>query len=102
MIQGSLLGETPRIRWPDGTVYTSVSSFQSATGKGQNTVVAAPQSVNVAGNDFHLASGSPGINAGVVDAVYNTFLGQYGIDIRKAADGALRPPVGQIGDLGAS
>jgi hypothetical protein len=100
-LKNTLIGEAPRLSWGSAATFTSVSSFQSATGKGLNTIVASPSFVNATTGDFHLNSVSPGTNAGTVESVYDTFLSLYGLDIRKAADGVPRPAVGASSDLGA-
>lgn len=100
-IQYLILGETPRLRWGNNTEYTTIGSFQSDTGKGQNMTVASVQFVNPGTDDFHLVPGSPGTGAGIVDSVYSTFFNRYGLDIRKGADGVPRAAVGQASDLGA-
>ena len=50
--------------------------------------------------DFHLAPGSPAIDAGVFDEVYATVFDRYGISIVVDADGFERP-WGPAIDLGA-
>jgi hypothetical protein len=100
-IEYLLLGESPRLRWFDGTVYTNVASFQAAVGKGRDTIVGFPQFVNAAAGNFRLAAGSPGVDAGVVNGIYDLFQSRYGLDIRTGADGVPRAPVGRVSDRGA-
>jgi hypothetical protein len=85
------LVNSPRIDW-GSTVYTSLSSFQSATGKGQYSISSSPAFVNASGGDFHLSSGSPAIDAGDRDpgGVYQKFLTRYGITIAVDFAGAAR------------
>src|SRR5436190_665489 len=47
----------------DSTIYTSLSSFQSATGQEAHGLQADPQWVNAAAGDFHLTAGSPAIDS---------------------------------------
>ena len=89
-----------RIQWGSGTVHTSLAAFSNATGKGQGSVQADPQFVDVAGKNFQLRAASPAVNAGIVDDVYSTFLNRYGIDIRKDLVGTPRPQ-GASFDIGA-
>lgn len=89
-----------RIQWGDDTVYTTLSAFSSATGKGQGSVEANPQFVDAAGKNFQLRATSPAINAGVAEEVYNIFLNRYGLDIRKDVAGTARPQSSAF-DIGA-
>src|SRR5262249_38370057 len=57
-----------RIEWGDQTVYSSLASFISAKGKGQGSIQADPQFVDVANKNFQLRAASPAINAGLADA----------------------------------
>jgi parallel beta-helix repeat protein len=47
-----------------GTVYSTLASYQSATGEDLHSVWGDPLFVNSAGADFHLAYTSPGVDAG--------------------------------------
>jgi hypothetical protein len=89
-----------RIQWGDFTVHTSLSAFANATGKGQSCVQANPKFVDVGAKNFQLTAGSPAINTGLVDEVYDMFQARYGIDIRKDIQGIARPQ-GAACDLGA-
>lgn len=88
-----------RVRW-DGTTYTSLSSFQSATDECANCLEVEPLFVNASGNDFHIQKTSLLKDAGIVTSVYSTFYSLYGIDIKKSADGTIRPK-GDGWDIGA-
>jgi parallel beta-helix repeat protein len=53
--------------WPSGSstvTYNGLSAFQSATGQEQNGLFAEPLFVNLAGDNFNEAAGSPSIGAG--------------------------------------
>jgi len=94
---------TELIRW--GSHNYNLSEFKTATGKGQNNVLADPKFVDPENNNFHLASDSPAIDAGVTDTgllsnVFATFQSIYGLNIRK--DIVLTPrPQGSGWDIGA-
>jgi len=92
-------GGTPTINW-GGTVYTNLSNFQSATGKGQECVQADPLFVNALANDFHLRNTSPAKDAGLASSVYATFQTLYGISIAEDPDNQTRPQ-GGAWDMGA-
>ncbi len=98
-VTNNLFDGALRVRWPS-TTYTSVSSFQSGTGKCQGCLNADPVFVNAAGNDFRLQSSSPAIEAGAAHAAYTTFQNRYGINIAKDINGLGRP-VGTKFDIGA-
>lgn len=89
-----------RIQWGDNTVFTNLSTFASATGKGSGGIQADPRFVNLAEKNFQLANDSPAINAGIPTDVYATFLSRYGIDISKDTQGIPRPQGGAF-DIGA-
>jgi len=88
-----------RINW-DLSQYTSLSSFQLATGKGENCLSADPGFVNATNNDFRIVSTSPAKDSGIVHTAYTTFLNRYGLNISKDADGTSRPQ-GTTWDIGA-
>jgi parallel beta-helix repeat protein len=52
--------KTVYIDW-NGVKYTTLAAFQAATGQEAHGLQADPQFVNRAGNDLHLAAGSPAI-----------------------------------------
>lgn len=89
-----------RIQWGGQTVYQSLASFINATGKGQGSIQADPQFVDVTNRNFQLRAASPAVNTALSDAVYATFLNRYGLDIRKDFLGAVRPQATAF-DIGA-
>ena len=96
----SLLDNPVRIKWGTGTVYT-LSGFKTAfPGQGTGSINGEPLFVNPTTYDLRLQSGSPGIDAGVAESVYQTFYNLYGIDIAKDAAGVVRPQ-GAAYDMGA-
>ncbi len=99
-MRNNLFGDSePRIQWGDGQV-VDLAAFQAASGKGQNSQAADPVFVALESGDFHLAPGSPAVDAGTLDEVYATFFDRYGISIVFDADG-LERPWGRAIDLGA-
>jgi len=80
-------------------VFGTNARFSGATA-GTNALLADPQFVNPAGNDYHLQSTSPARDAGILSTVYATFQSRYGIDISNAYDGVARPQ-GSAWDIGA-
>jgi hypothetical protein len=87
-------GSSIRVRF-GSTVYN-----HSTHGHGSSNLNSNPLFVNSAGDDFHLQSGSPAVNAGRVSNVYTEFQSRYGLDIRVDPDGVLRPQ-GSAYDIGA-
>jgi hypothetical protein len=65
-----------------------------------NLTTQNPLFVNAAVGDFHLSSGSPAIDAGIVSSVYSGFQGVYGVSIAVDRDGRARPG-GTAWDIGA-
>jgi len=65
-----------------------------------NSTSADPMFANRSGGDFHLAAGSPAIDAGDTSSVYATFQQRYGLGIQVDRDGTSRPE-GRAFDLGA-
>jgi len=89
-----------RIAWAGG-VYTDLSTFQSATGKGLGSLEADPQFINAAEGDFHLQPGSDAVDAaGDIHYYVGLYYSLYGVDIRQDADGGQRL-LGQAIDMGA-
>jgi uncharacterized protein (DUF3820 family) len=88
------------ITWPGGNNYTNLPAFVSGTGQGQNCLNAAPLFVDAPGGDFHLQSGSPGVNAGMNSSVYGLFQTLYGLSINFDYAGTPRPQGGAY-DMGA-
>jgi hypothetical protein len=87
------------ITWGSGT-YTSLSTFQSATGQGQASLVAVPLFENAAAGNFQLQAGSPGVNGGTPSYVYTMFMSLYGLSINVDFNGMPRP-LGGAYDMGA-
>ena len=88
-----------RIQWGDGTV-RDLPGFRTASGKGQDSLVADPLVRDPASGDFGLLSESPAVDAGATDSVYATFLGRYGLSIAVDALGFPRPAAADF-DIGA-
>lgn len=82
---------TPTLKY-NGTTYSSLASFSSATGQETHRVVGNPQLVNPPAN-MSLQGTSPAINAAnpTEETVFATFQSRYGVDIRKDFIGATRP-----------
>jgi hypothetical protein len=78
-----------RIQWGGGRVYTSVAPFQSSAGKGPNTLRVDSRSVNAAGRDFRIYSGSAAIDRAAAPSIYQRFQDQYGRS--RAVDLATNP-----------
>jgi hypothetical protein len=95
----NLLGGAPRIKWGGNSPVYTLATFQSATGKGQGSLNATPLFADPATHDFHLEDASPGIDAGIADAVYATFQSLYGLDIARDRSGVHRPQ-GNAWDMG--
>jgi hypothetical protein len=77
-----------------------VAAYQAATGECAHCLQADPLFVDGANTNFNLQSGSAAIDAGIEEAVYQTYQDLYGIDIR--VDFANTPrPVGANWDMGA-
>lgn len=73
-----------------GTVWTSVAAFTKGTGNVQGT----PDYVNAAGANFVLDTGSPGIGANALDAIYAEYLADFGVSIQVDINGLARPQAG--------
>ena len=93
-------GQPIRIRWQGD--FSSLSSFQQGTGKGEGCVSAEPLLTDSASGDFTLQPGSPAIDAAVADPAYQTFVNLYGLDISVDCYGRPRPgpPTTRL-DIGA-
>ncbi len=96
----NLLGGTVRIFWGGYTPY-NLSSFQSAfPGKGLDSINADPMLVNPAGESFGLQAGSPAIDKGSTENVYDGFKSVYGLDLAVDMARTSRPQ-GAAWDIGA-
>jgi hypothetical protein len=105
-VRNNLFGGGVRIAWGGTNIYTSLSSFLSATGKGEGSLSADPRFADA---NLMIRSDSPAINAGYatsgggphpVFALFdNTYPGAGGI--LRDADGRARPTSGALWDLGA-
>lgn len=91
-------GGTFRAQW--SSLYTSLSSFQSATSTCTNCIVADPEFVDAGNNNFHVAEGSPAIGQNSRHIVYDTFETLYGLSIAYDFNGNRRPETG-LWTLGA-
>ena len=87
------------IRW-GRTAQDNLSSFQSSFNKGLNCKEIDPEYIDPQNGDFTLQSTSPAIDAGNVNAAYDTFFNLYGIDIKVDANSVSRPQNGTW-DIGA-
>jgi len=99
-MRNNIVPTSPRIQWGGGTTYTSLGSFQAATGKGQGSLSTVPEFVNVAAQDFRLTASSAAVDRGIASAVYQAFFDRYGLKIAVDIVGAPRPQ-GAAYDIGA-
>lgn len=91
------------MQWGDNRFYTSLESFQNATGQGAACLSGDPGFLNIAGADFRLPSTSIARDTGsnsVIEQLASVFLASYGVDIKKDIDGLTRPQ-GPAWDIGA-
>lgn len=88
-----------RINW-NGSVKTSLSTFQEYSNQGAACKVADPLFMNTETKDFHIQETSPAKDAGIEATVYSTFQTIYGIDITSDINGNKRP-YGEKWDIGA-
>jgi hypothetical protein len=88
-----------RVYW--GATYTSLNSFQAATGKGQGCVFVNPRFVDGPGADFRLGAGSAARDAGTSLAYYtDLFASRFPTTIAFDRIGVSRPQ-GAKWDIGA-
>ncbi|MBX4187217.1 MAG: right-handed parallel beta-helix repeat-containing protein, partial [Candidatus Doudnabacteria bacterium] len=99
-MNNNLFDSTALIKWGDFTPLTLTQFRNTYPTQCSNCREANPLLVNAAGNDFHLQSSSPAINAGTVNNVYNTFQSMYGLNISLDFDRSARPS-GSAWDMGA-
>jgi hypothetical protein len=100
VLQNDLFEGTVRIKWGDSSVYT-LQGFQSSfPAKGQASINANPRFADPASQNFGLLVGSPAIDAGITDQVYQTFATRYGMSIARDFNGQPRP-IGAAYDMGA-
>jgi hypothetical protein len=95
----SLFPAPARILWA-GATYSSLSSFTSAVGC-TGCREGDPRFVNVAGNDFRLAVGSPALANTTGSALYVAYQQQYGVNISVDFAGRSRPGADGKWDMGA-
>jgi hypothetical protein len=87
---------TLRVIW-GGSTFTTLSAWQSATGRGASSHVGDPRFVNAATGDYTLQASSPAVDTGIADpqGVYSRFETLYGLSIRGSR------PQGGGWDVGA-
>jgi len=95
-------GSTELIRW-GGTDYSSLSSWQSASGECTGCTKQDPQFINA--DNLRLQSTSPVIGGGLPESqlalnVFQKFQNDYGLDIRHDIDNKTRP-ISTTYDVGA-
>ena len=105
-IQTTLFDNLARIRWGTNTTYDLASFRIAHPGLGLGCLEGEARFRDPAQADFHLLAGSPAVDNGAADAVYDTFLSQYGIDIRVNIEGMSIPVDGNgngsaVIDMGA-
>jgi len=89
---GSIITEQPDI---------SNNLFWEASSHGNNPIDQDPEFTDASNHNFSLLPTSPAIDVAVVrEGIFQDFYTLYGIDIRKAIDGATRPQ-GNGWDIGA-
>ena len=98
-IHHNIFGGAVRIKWGTTGVY-DVSSFLSTFNKGQSSLAADPQFTAPATCNFALKPGSPALDKGTADPIYDAFKTYYGLDIKTDPLGNPRPG-GAAWDLGA-
>ncbi len=98
-MNNNLLSGGGRIRW-GGQQMNDLSGFQRATGLGAACRTGDPRFVDAARADFHTSAGSPAIDGGTADSVYDVFQRLYGLSIAIGRDGRARP-AGAAYDMGA-
>ncbi len=93
-IDNNIFNEAALIRW--GRAYQDdLSSFRSAFNKCLSCEETDPLYNDPQTGDFTLRAGSPAIDAGNVNAAYDTFFDLYGINIKVDPHGISRPQNGQ-------
>lgn len=80
--------------------FQSLAAYQADSGQCANCRVGDPLFVNATQGDFSLQNGSPALDAGIEEVVYQRFFDLYGLDIRVDYRNQSRPQ-GQGWDLGA-
>lgn len=91
------------IRWGSGRIYTSLESFQAASGKGASCLSGDPMFSDAPSADFHLESGSAAVDTGqdaIIEELAAVFFASYGLDIKQDIDAVARPQ-GRMSDVGA-
>ncbi len=68
---------TPEFEY-EGTVYTALSAYQTATGQDAHSLYADPLFADAAAYDLHIGNGSPALNAG--DPAFSPASGETDID----------------------
>lgn len=79
---------------PVSITTSGTAGFQPGYTQSSELYNSNPQFASLAGNDFHITSGSPCIGFCTEHAAYQTFEDWYGLDIRVDKDGRPRPSNG--------
>ena len=105
LVMNNLLAGSVNVLWGSER-YTSLSSFQSGTGKGQNSLNADPRFAGT--NDFRLLSDSPALDRGYSSSgaphpAYALFTSTYpqAGPVTRDLRNILRPAVGAAWDIGS-
>ena len=95
-LRNSLFQGTVRLKWGGNSPVHGLATFPASCPGCLNT---DPRFVDAPAGVLRIGA-SPAVDAGVADAVYQTFRDLYGIDISRDFEGRLRP-AGRSFDIGA-